>query len=128
MTERDDREALDEIGALLADAEDWSDPATFLEDIAAIIDGTGRPHPGNFPAGEEGDYLQIVRAERIWLNAAPSERYLARVVAGLHDETSDNTEYARACREIIANGVDVGLNAHDDRAVVDHLIRLAKEN
>lgn len=127
MTERDDREALDEIGALLADAEDWSDPATFLEVIAGMVAGTGRPHPGNFPGGEEGDYLQVVRAERLWNDAAPSAMRLTQVVADLY-EPSANAEYSRACREIVANYFGVGLHPHVDRKAIDHLIHLAKES
>lgn len=47
MASNRDTNALDDIALLLGEAPEWNSPADFLDDIAAIVARTGRPHPGD---------------------------------------------------------------------------------
>lgn len=49
------------IGTLLGEAEEWSSPADFLEDIANLI-GTVLPHPGDWDTEANGEYGERARA------------------------------------------------------------------
>lgn len=59
MSKMTDTEAMDAISHLLGDAEDWSSPADFLEDIAGLVSLTGRPHPGICRPEETKTYMVI---------------------------------------------------------------------
>jgi hypothetical protein len=121
-----DTEALDAIGALLGDAEDWSSPADYLERLADLVCESGRPHPGA-ARGVAIDYAAELKAERLYRAMGPSQQNVVDSIADLNggDVSDGGDEYARACREVIANGLGLGLDSYDDSSIIVALVRHA---